>query len=149
TPRPQAWASTVEVLAAYSHTLQPADLQGCIDRRALCDVPYARPAPRRPWSLRDRLDQHSRATLVAAYRTGATAASLATTHGISLRSVKRLLAAEGVHRKQPPTQRVRGTNEASPRRPRGTSSNVSVVRAHGTGADTADVNRGASHTLDE
>ncbi|MGL4175617.1 MAG: hypothetical protein ACRCSN_06020 [Dermatophilaceae bacterium] len=53
--------------------------------------------------MRDRLDERSRAGLIAAYRTGATAASLATANGISLRSVKRLLAADGVHRKQPPT----------------------------------------------
>ncbi|MGL5825742.1 MAG: hypothetical protein ACRCYU_13170 [Nocardioides sp.] len=92
----------MEVLAAYSHTPQPPELRRCTNLRALSDVLHARPAPRRPWNLHDRLDQHSRATLVAAYRTGATATSLATTNGISVRSVKRLLAAEGVRRIQPP-----------------------------------------------
>ncbi|MGL5827479.1 MAG: hypothetical protein ACRCYU_22140 [Nocardioides sp.] len=93
----------MEVLAAYSNSPHTADLQRCTSLRALPGVPHARPAPKRPWSLRDRLDQHTRADLIDAYRTGATAASLATTNGISLRSVKRLLAAEGVRRKQSPT----------------------------------------------
>jgi hypothetical protein len=63
---------------------------------------FAPPAAKQPWSLRDRLDEHTRDELIAAYRAGTTAASLATTHELSLRSVKRLLAAAGVRRKQLP-----------------------------------------------
>jgi hypothetical protein len=37
--------------------------------------------------------------MIAAYRGGTTAASLATTHELSPRSVKRLLASAGVRRK--------------------------------------------------
>jgi hypothetical protein len=44
------------------------------------------------------------AELITAYRDSATAASLATTHGVSLRSVKRLLHTAGV-RRTPPVQR--------------------------------------------
>jgi hypothetical protein len=59
-------------------------------------------ATKPPWSLRDRIDERTRAGLIDAYRTGATAASLASAHGLSLKSVKRLLAAAGAHRKQLP-----------------------------------------------
>jgi hypothetical protein len=41
----------------------------------------------RPWSLRGRLDEREIAELITAYRNGATAASLATTHGATLKSV--------------------------------------------------------------
>jgi hypothetical protein len=58
-----------------------------------------RPNAKRPWSLRDRLDEHDIAELITAYRDGATAASLAATHGVSLRSVKRLLHIAGVRRR--------------------------------------------------
>jgi uncharacterized protein YcbK (DUF882 family) len=92
----------VEVLAAYSHTTQLADLQRCLNARRSDAVSAAPPAPKRLWSLRDRLDERTRTDLIAAYRAGTTAASLAATHGLSLRSVKRLLAATGVHRKQLP-----------------------------------------------
>jgi DNA-directed RNA polymerase specialized sigma24 family protein len=51
----------------------------------------ARPRAKRPWSLRERLDERELTELIIAYRDGATAASLATTHGVSLSSVKRLL----------------------------------------------------------
>jgi hypothetical protein len=56
----------------------------------------------RPWSLRDRLDERTRADLIAAYRAGTTAASLAVAHGLSVRSVKRLLYSNGVRRNQLP-----------------------------------------------
>jgi hypothetical protein len=49
--------------------------------------------------VRDRLDERTRAAVIAAYRAGSTAASLAATHELSLRSVKRMLAAAGVRRK--------------------------------------------------
>jgi len=40
-----------------------------------------RPSTKRPWSLRDRLDEHDIADLITAYRQGATAA----VHGLSLK----------------------------------------------------------------
>jgi hypothetical protein len=42
------------------------------------------------------------ADLITAYRDGATAASLAAAHGVSLKSVKRLLRTAGI-RRTPPT----------------------------------------------
>jgi hypothetical protein len=63
-----------------------------------------RPTATRPWSLRDRLTERDIADLIIAYRDGATAASLATTHGMSLRSIKRLLHTAGI-RRTPPTRR--------------------------------------------
>jgi hypothetical protein len=62
---------------------------------------FASPHPRpRPWRLRDRLDERTRADMIAAHRAGTTAASLANTHALSLKSVKRLLASAGVRRKR-------------------------------------------------
>ena len=58
----------------------------------------ARPDATRPWSLHERLDERDIAELITAYRNGATAASLATTHSASLSSVKRLLRTAGVRR---------------------------------------------------
>ncbi len=89
----------MEVLAAYSHTPDLAGLRHCANIYRPENDPVARPAPRRPWNLRDRLDERTRADMIAAYRAGTTAASLATTHELSLRSVTRLLAAAGVRRK--------------------------------------------------
>jgi hypothetical protein len=65
-------------------------------------VPAAPSASKRPWSLRERLDEGTRVDLIDTYRAGATSASLATAHGLSLRSVKRLVAAAGVRRRQLP-----------------------------------------------
>ncbi len=70
----------------------------------------ARPNTQRPWSLRERLDEREIAKLITAYRNGATAASLATTHDVSLRSIKRLLRTAGV-RHAPST---RGSGKATP-----------------------------------
>jgi hypothetical protein len=92
----------VEVLTSYSHTTHDADLQLCANASQSDAVPVARQASGRPWSLRDRLDERTRVDLIAAYRTGATAASLAITHDLSLRSVKRLMAAAGVRRQRLP-----------------------------------------------
>ncbi|MCA1681696.1 MAG: hypothetical protein LC700_00745, partial [Actinobacteria bacterium] len=64
----------MEVLVSYSHSTPPADLQRCADAPRSSVVP---------------------ADMIAAYRAGTTAASLATTHGLSLRSVKRLLTSAG------------------------------------------------------
>jgi hypothetical protein len=89
----------VEVLTSYSHTTQLADLQRCTDVRRVAAVPPAELAATRAWSLRDRFDERARADMIAAYRAGATAASLAAEHAVSLRSVKRLLAAAGARRR--------------------------------------------------
>ncbi|HZS23139.1 MAG TPA: hypothetical protein VFA63_19380 [Pseudonocardiaceae bacterium] len=61
-------------------------------------VRAASPSAKRPWSLRERLNEREIAELITAYRNGATAACLATTHGVSLSSVKRLLRTTGVRR---------------------------------------------------
>ena len=52
----------------------------------------------RPWSVRERLDERDITELITAYRNGATAASLASTHSVSLSSVKRLLRTAGARR---------------------------------------------------
>jgi hypothetical protein len=52
----------------------------------------------RAWSLRERLVERDIAELITTYRKGATAASLTTTHGVSLTSVKRLLRNRRVRR---------------------------------------------------
>jgi hypothetical protein len=87
------------VLISYSHTSQLADLQRCVSARQPDGVHVALPASKRPWNLRDRLDERTRAELIAAYQAGSTAASLAVDHGPSIRSVKRLMAAAGVRRR--------------------------------------------------
>src|SRR4051794_16620336 len=76
---------SVEVLAAYSHSAQATDLQLCRTAALTSPVRAPKPSAKRPWSLRDRLDERDIADLITAYRDGATAASLATTQGLSLR----------------------------------------------------------------
>jgi hypothetical protein len=88
------------VLTSYSHTKHVADLQRCTDAPPVAAVPPAERTAQRPWSLRDRFDERARADMIAAYRAGATAASLATEHALSLSSVKRLLAAAGARRQR-------------------------------------------------
>jgi hypothetical protein len=92
----------VEVLTSYSHTTHSDDLQLCANSPRSDVVPVPQRASKRPWSLQDRLDERTRADLIDAYRAGTTAASLANTHGLSPRSVKRLLSAAGVRRQQRP-----------------------------------------------
>ncbi|MBV9059782.1 MAG: hypothetical protein JOZ09_11550 [Pseudonocardiales bacterium] len=100
----------VEVLASYSHSVQAADMQLCHTVALANPECPARPRAMRPWSLRDRLDERGLAELTTGYRDGATAASLASTHGVSLSSVKRLLRAAGVRR----TPSTRGSERATP-----------------------------------
>ena len=57
-----------------------------------------KPSAKPPWSLHERLDEREIAKLITAYRNGATIASLATAHGVSLSSVKRLLRTAGIRR---------------------------------------------------
>jgi hypothetical protein len=81
----------VEVLTAYSHSTQAADLR--LYHTVVLTSPACAPRPsaKRPWSLRERLDEHDIAELITAYRDSATAASLAAslaaTHGVSFQSV--------------------------------------------------------------
>jgi 2,4-dienoyl-CoA reductase-like NADH-dependent reductase (Old Yellow Enzyme family) len=97
-------ACSVELLTAYSHSMQAADLQLCHAAARTSPVCAARPSTKRPWSLRDRLNESDIADLTTTYRDGATAASLAAAHGVSLKSVKRLLHTAGI-RRTPPTRR--------------------------------------------
>jgi 2,4-dienoyl-CoA reductase-like NADH-dependent reductase (Old Yellow Enzyme family) len=57
---------------------------------ALTSPVRPRPSTQRPGSPRERLNERDIAALITAYRQGATAASLAAAHGLSLKSVKRL-----------------------------------------------------------
>jgi hypothetical protein len=92
----------VEVLTSYSHTPHLADLRRCVNGQPLATDRVGHAAAKRPWSLRDRLEERTRADLIDAYRAGASAASLAAAHGLSVRSVKRLVAAAGVRRRPVP-----------------------------------------------
>jgi DNA-directed RNA polymerase specialized sigma24 family protein len=83
--------SSVEVLAAYSHSARAADLGLCLNTASMTERPKRRAVDKRPWSLSDRLDETQRLAIVEAYRSGATAAQLATTHDLSLSSLKRIL----------------------------------------------------------
>jgi hypothetical protein len=65
-------------------------------------VRAARHTAKRPWSLRERLDEGDIAELITAYRKSTT--TLATTCSVSLASVKRLLRTAGV-RRAPSTRR--------------------------------------------
>jgi hypothetical protein len=100
----------VELLVAYSHSVPAADLRHCHTVALAISVRDARPSTKRPWSLRERLDERDIAELITAYRDGATTASLATTHSVSLSSIKRLLRTAGV-RRAPST---RGSEKATP-----------------------------------
>ncbi len=97
-------ARSVELLTAYSHSAQATDLQLCHTMALISPVRAPRPSTKRPWNLRDRLHERDIAELITAYRDGATAASLAAAHGVSLKSVKRLLHTAGI-RRTPPTRR--------------------------------------------
>jgi 2,4-dienoyl-CoA reductase-like NADH-dependent reductase (Old Yellow Enzyme family) len=91
----------VELLAAYSHSAHAADLRLCHTGARTSPARAPRLSAKRPWSLRDRIDERDIADLITAYREGATAASLAAAHGLSLKSVKRLLNTAGVRRTSP------------------------------------------------
>jgi hypothetical protein len=100
----------VEILAAYSHSVQAANLRLCHTVALTNPVGTPRPSAKRPWSLRDCLDERDIGELLTAYRDGATAASLAAAHGLSLKSVKRLLHIAGVRR----TPATRRSTKATP-----------------------------------
>jgi hypothetical protein len=98
----------VEVLAAYSHAAQAADLRLCHTMALTSPARTPRPTATRPWSLRDRLTERDITELITAYRDGATAASLAADYALSLKSVRRLLHTAGV-RRTPPTRQATKT----------------------------------------
>jgi hypothetical protein len=103
----------VELLTAYSHSVQAADLRLC--HTVACTSPVRTPkaSAKPPWSLRERLDERDFAELITAYRDGATATSLAAAHGVSLKSVKRLLHTAGVRRTPPTRQATKATPAAT------------------------------------
>jgi hypothetical protein len=105
----------VELLTAYSHSAHIADLRLCRTVALASPAQASKPSARRPWSLRERLDERDIAELITAYRDGVTAASLAATHSVSLRSVKRLLRTAGVRRTSPIRQATKATPTATPR----------------------------------
>jgi hypothetical protein len=76
-------AEAVEVLAAYSHSTQSADLLLCAKVELNRPSSAPEPSARRPWRLRDRLTEGDIADLITAYRDGATATSIAAAHGLS------------------------------------------------------------------
>jgi hypothetical protein len=94
----------VELPTAYSHSVQAADLQLCHTVTLDGPVRTPRPSAKPPSSLRERLGERDIAELITAHRDGATAASVAAIHGVSLKNVKRLLHAAGI-RRTPPTRR--------------------------------------------
>jgi hypothetical protein len=110
-----AWAFTVEVLTAYSHSTQAADLRLCHTMTLNSPVRAPRSDANHPWSLRDRFTETDIAELITAYRNGATADSLAATHGVSLSSVKRLLHTAGI-RRTPPIRRPTTTTPVATNR---------------------------------
>jgi hypothetical protein len=81
----------VEVLTAYSHSVQAVDLRFCVLTATRDQRPETKLASTAPWSLRERLSENVIRAMVCAYRAGVTARELAATHDLSLSSVKRLL----------------------------------------------------------
>ena len=99
----------MELLATYSHTTQAADLLLCHAVLHTSTACGPRSSAQRPWRLRDRLDERDIAELITAYREGATATSLAAAHGVSLKSVKRILHTAGIRRTTPTRQAPKAT----------------------------------------
>jgi hypothetical protein len=88
----------VELLTAYSHSAQAADLHICVLAGTRNQRPETKSTTTTAWSLRERLSDETIRAMTCAYRAGATARDLAVTHNLSLSSVKRLLRAAGVRR---------------------------------------------------
>ena len=93
----------MELLAAYSHSAQAADLHICVLAATRNRRPETESATMAPRSLRERLSEDVIQAMACAYRAGATTRDLAVAHDLSLSSVKRLLRAAGV-RRTPPTR---------------------------------------------
>jgi len=107
--RPAGIRKSVELLTAYSHSVQAADLWLCHTMALASPVRTPRPSAKPPWSLPERLDERDITELITAYYNGATAASLAAAHDVSLSSVKRLLHSAGVRRMPPTPQSTKAT----------------------------------------
>jgi hypothetical protein len=103
----------VELLTAYSHTTQAADLHICLLAATRNRRPRAELTTTTPWSLRERLPDDMIQAMACAYRTGATSHDLAIAHDLSLSSVKRLLRTAGV-RRTPPTRQSEKAMPAAP-----------------------------------
>ncbi|WP_131786588.1 helix-turn-helix domain-containing protein [Protofrankia symbiont of Coriaria ruscifolia] len=96
----------MDLLSAYSN--RQAQLEGMEDVLARiaesdkADLPGigASEARTRWWSMTDRLSAADIETLAERYRSGVKAAHLAAEYNISLSSVKRLLRARGVRRRE-------------------------------------------------
>lgn len=82
---------SVELLIAYSHTVQAADLHGCVLTATQEQRPKTKSATPAPWSIRERLSDDMIQAMGCAYSAGAAALELAVAHDLSLSSVKRLL----------------------------------------------------------
>jgi hypothetical protein len=106
--------SSVELLTAYSHSAQAADLRICVLTATQAQRPETKSATTTPWSLRERLSDDVIQAMECAYRAGATARDLAVAHDLSLSSVKRLLRIAGV-RRTPPTRQSEKAMSASTR----------------------------------
>jgi hypothetical protein len=78
--------------------VQADDLLLCHTAALAGPMRAPKPSTKLPWSLHERLDEREIAELITGYRNGATVASLATTHSVSLSSVKRLLRTAGIRR---------------------------------------------------
>ncbi len=94
----------MEILTAYSHSAQAADLRLCVLAATRNQRPGTKSVITAPWSLRERLSDEVIRAMACAYRAGATARNLAVAHDLSLSSVKRLLRVAGVRRKPPTRQ---------------------------------------------
>ena len=94
--------NVVEILTAYSHSVQAADLHVCVLTATRNQRPDTKPATTASRSLYERLSEDTIRTMACAYYAGATARDLAVAHDLSLSSVKRLLRIAGI-RRTPPT----------------------------------------------
>jgi hypothetical protein len=103
----------VELLAAYLHSTQAVELRLCHTVALTSPVCAPKPSAKRPRSLHDRLHERDITNLITAYHQGATAASLAAAHGLSLTSVKRLLHTAGVRRTSPTQRATKATPTAT------------------------------------
>jgi len=92
-------------LARTRHKSLTCDFATPQPSRALVHAP--KPSAQCPRSLHDRLNEGDIADLITAYRQGATAASLAAAHGLSLTSVKHLLHIAGRPPESPTQQALR------------------------------------------
>jgi hypothetical protein len=104
----ETWTFSVEVLAAYRTRRNPLTCGFATPWHSPTLTVPPGPSAKRPWSLRDRLDERDIDGLIPAHREGV----IATGHGLSLTSVKHLLHIAGVHRTSPTRQATKATPAA-------------------------------------